>query len=90
LKTAVLPLRPLPLAAFGVISPDLRRNRREGRRTGRAGRHDPDRSAVRDGHHAGEVTLGGRRVGVEAPPVEYERRFEMIATPNALLTNTET
>ena len=45
---------------------------------------------MRDGHHAGEVTLGGRRVGVEAPPVEYERRFEMIATPNALLTNTET
>ena len=26
----------------------------------------------------------------DIPPVEYERRFEMITTPNALLTNTET
>ena len=29
--------------------------------------HDPDRGAVRHGHQAGEVTLGGRRVGVERP-----------------------
>ena len=29
---------------------------------GPKGRHDPDRSAVRHGHEAGEVTLGGRRV----------------------------
>lgn len=29
----------------------------------------PDRSAVRHGHEAGEVTLGGRRVGVERPRV---------------------
>ena len=28
---------------------------------------DPDRSAVRHGHEAGEVTLGGRRVAVERP-----------------------
>jgi putative transposase len=28
---------------------------------------DPDRSAVRHGHEAGEVTLGGRRVGVRRP-----------------------
>ena len=28
---------------------------------------DPDRAAVRHGHEAGEVTLGGRRVGVERP-----------------------
>jgi hypothetical protein len=27
-------------------------------------RHDPDRSAVRHGHEGGEVTLGGRRVGL--------------------------
>jgi len=32
-------------------------------------RHDPERSAVRHGHEAGEVTLGGRRVGVEWPRV---------------------
>ena len=28
---------------------------------------DPDRAAVRHGHEAGEVTLGGRRVAVERP-----------------------
>jgi transposase-like protein len=32
-------------------------------------KHDPDRTAVRHGHEAGEVTLGGRRVGVERPRV---------------------
>jgi len=36
---------------------------------GPKGRHDPDRSAVRHGHEAGEVTLGGRRVGVDRPRV---------------------
>jgi len=34
---------------------------------GPKGKHDPDRAAVRHGHEAGEVTLGGRRVGVERP-----------------------
>ena len=34
---------------------------------GPRGRHDPNRSAVRHGHEPGEVTLGGRRVGVERP-----------------------
>ena len=34
---------------------------------GAKGRHDPDRTAVRHGHEAGEVTLGGRRVGVQRP-----------------------
>jgi len=29
------------------------------------GEHSPDRTAVRRGHEGGEVTLGGRRVGVE-------------------------
>jgi hypothetical protein len=29
--------------------------------------HDPDRAAVRHGHGAGSVTLGGRRVRVERP-----------------------
>jgi putative transposase len=36
---------------------------------GPKGRHDPDRSAVRHGHEAGEVTLGWRRVPVERPRV---------------------
>jgi transposase-like protein len=34
---------------------------------GPKGKHDPKRTAVRHGHEAGEVTLGGRRVGVERP-----------------------
>jgi transposase-like protein len=34
---------------------------------GPKGRHDPDRTAVRHGHEAGEVTLGGRRVVVQRP-----------------------
>ena len=36
---------------------------------GPKGRHDADRTAVRHGHEAGEVTLGGRRVAVERPRV---------------------
>ena len=36
---------------------------------GPKGRHDPDRSAVRHGHRPGQVTLGGRRVGVQRPRV---------------------
>ena len=36
---------------------------------GSKGRHDRDRTAVRHGHEAGEVTLGGRRVAVERPRV---------------------
>lgn len=34
---------------------------------GPKGRHNPERSAVRHGHEAGEVTLGGRRVAVSRP-----------------------
>jgi putative transposase len=36
---------------------------------GPKGKHDADRVAVRHGHEAGEVTLGGRRVEVERPRV---------------------
>ena len=36
---------------------------------GPKGRHDADRAAVRHGHEAGSVTLGGRRVPVERPRV---------------------
>jgi transposase-like protein len=34
---------------------------------GPKGKRDPDRTAVRHGHASGEVTLGGRRVGVRRP-----------------------
>ncbi len=34
---------------------------------GPKGKHDPDRVAVRHGHEAGSVTLGGRRVAVQRP-----------------------
>jgi putative transposase len=36
---------------------------------GPKGRHDSGRTAVRHGHEAGSVTLGGRRVPVERPRV---------------------
>ena len=36
---------------------------------GPKGRHDVDRAAVRHGTESGQVTLGGRRVGVERPRV---------------------
>jgi len=36
---------------------------------GAKGKHNADRVAVRHGHEAGEVTLGGRRVQVERPRV---------------------
>jgi transposase-like protein len=36
---------------------------------GPKGKHVPERTAVRHGHEAGEVTLGGRRVAVERPRV---------------------
>ena len=36
---------------------------------GPKGKHDRERTAVRHGHESGEVTLGGRRVGVERPRV---------------------
>jgi putative transposase len=36
---------------------------------GPKGKHDVDRLAVRHGHEDGEVTLGGRRVGVQRPRV---------------------
>src|SRR5439155_11392576 len=45
---------------------------------GPKGRHDADRLAVRHGHEAGEVTLGGRRVAVERPRVRSaDRRSEV-------------
>jgi hypothetical protein len=40
---------------------------------GPKGQRDPDRVAVRHGHEAGAVTLGGRRVGVARPPASRRR-----------------
>ncbi len=47
---------------------------------GPKGKHNPDRVAIRHGHEHGEVTLGGRRVGVERPRVrshDGEREVEL-------------
>jgi putative transposase len=41
---------------------------------GARGKHDPARVAVRHGHEAGEVTLGGRRLPVERPRVRSADR----------------
>jgi hypothetical protein len=46
---------------------------------GPKGEHDPDRVAVRHGHEAGEVTLGGRRVGVQRPRVRTADGSEEVA-----------
>jgi len=39
------------------------------RLVGAKGRHNPDRTAVRHGSEPGQVTLGGRRVGIRRPRV---------------------
>jgi transposase-like protein len=46
---------------------------------GPKGEHDADRVAVRHGHEAGEVTLGGRRVGVQRPRVRTADGSEEVA-----------
>ena len=46
---------------------------------GPKGRHDPERTAVRHGREAGEVTLGGRRVAVERPRVRSADGSEELA-----------
>ena len=46
---------------------------------GPKGKHDPERSATRHGHEAGEVTLGGRRVAVERPRVRGADGGEEVA-----------
>ena len=46
---------------------------------GPRGRHDRDRVAVRHGREAGEVTLGGRRVGVRRPRVRSADGSEEVA-----------
>src|SRR2546425_4590536 len=59
---------------------------------GPKGKHDPGRAALRHGHESGEVTLGGRRVGVERPRVRSAdgraevrlRTYEYFADRDAL------
>ena len=46
---------------------------------GPKGRRNPDRTAVRHGHEAGEVTLGGRRVGVQRPRTRTADGSEEVA-----------
>jgi putative transposase len=46
---------------------------------GPKGKHDSDRTAVRHGHEAGEVTLGGRRVAVDRPRARTVDGSEEIA-----------
>ena len=46
---------------------------------GPRGKHDPERTAVRHGLEAGEVTLGGRRVAVERPRVRAADGSEEVA-----------
>jgi hypothetical protein len=41
---------------------------------GPKGKHIPERTAVRHGHEAGEVTLGGRRVALERAAGAQRRR----------------
>ena len=47
---------------------------------GPKGRHNPERAAVRHGHENGEVTLGGRRVGVERRGSGQRRRGRSAAS----------
>ena len=51
---------------------------------GPKGRHDVDRVAVRHGHEAGEVTLGGRRVSVQ-PAVAA---LMVVETPASICSST--
>src|SRR5436190_23666956 len=47
---------------------------------GPKGEHNPERTAVRHGHEAGEVTLGGRRVQVDRPrarSADHEREVPL-------------
>ena len=53
---------------LGVLR-ELLEARRSTRSVGPKGKWNPERTAVRHGHEDGEVTLGGRRVGVERPRV---------------------
>jgi transposase-like protein len=48
---------------------------------GPKGRHDPDREALRHGHEAGSVILGGRRIPVRRPRVRAVDGSAEVAVP---------
>ena len=57
---------------------------------GPKGCHDPERTAVRHGHGAGSVTLGGRRVPVERPRMRAVDGSGELAVPSyELFSDTE-
>jgi putative transposase len=57
---------------------------------GPKGRHDPERSAIRHGHGAGSVTLGGRRVPVTRPRMRaVEGSGELVVPSYELFSGTE-
>jgi putative transposase len=57
---------------------------------GPRGRHDPDRTAVRHGHGAGSVSLGGRRVPVTRPRMRAVDGSGELAVPSyELFSDTE-
>ncbi len=57
---------------------------------GPKGTHDPDRSAVRHGHEAGEVTLGGRRVAIERPRARSATPARKCSSPPTATSPTAT
>ena len=48
---------------------------------GPRGRHDPERTAVRHGYDAGEVTLGGRRLPITRPRLRSADRSSEVQLP---------
>jgi putative transposase len=57
---------------------------------GPKGRHDPERTAVRHGHGAGSVSLGGRRVPVERPRMRaVDGSGELAVASYELFSDTE-
>jgi transposase-like protein len=59
-------------------------------RCGPKGRHDPARSAIRHGHEAGSVGLGGRRVSVRRPRMRAtDGSGELPVATYELFSNTE-
>jgi putative transposase len=56
---------------------------------GPRGRHDPGRTAVRHGHGAGSVSLGGRRVPVTRPRMRAIDGGELPVASYELFSSTE-
>jgi hypothetical protein len=54
---------------------------------GARGKHDRERTVVRQGHEAGEVTLGGRPVRVERPRVRSTDRSSEVPLRTVLPTD---